>query len=107
MTAASPGIITLTMKNAHYPAYEDYVFAAAEEMRKEYELIVSKGLVLQLDCPDLAMERHITYQDDPVEVFQEVVELHIEAINRALVNIPRDRVRLHVCWGNSEGPHHL
>ena len=106
MTAASPGIITLTMKNDHYPAYEDYVFAAAEEMRKEYELIVSRGLILQLDCPDLAMERHITYQDDPVEVFQEVVELHIEAINRALVNIPRDRVRLHVCWGNSEGPHH-
>ena len=106
MTAASPGIITLTMKNDYYPTYEDYVFAAAEEMRKEYELIVSKGLLLQLDCPDLAMERHITYQDDPVEVFQEVVELHIEAINRALVNIPRDRVRLHVCWGNSEGPHH-
>ena len=106
MTAASPGIITLTMKNEHYPTYEGYVFAAAEEMRKEYELIVSKGLVLQLDCPDLAMERHITYQDDPVEVFQEVVELHIDAINRALINIPRDRVRLHVCWGNSEGPHH-
>ena len=106
MTAASPGIITLTMRNDYYDAYEDYVFAAAEEMRKEYELIVSRGLVLQLDCPDLAMERHITYQDDPVEVFQEVVELHIEAINRALVNIPRDRVRLHVCWGNSEGPHH-
>ena len=106
MTAASPGIITLTMKNEHYGTYEDYVFAAAEEMRKEYELIVSRGLILQLDCPDLAMERHITYQDDPVEVFQEVVELHIEAINRALANIPRDRVRLHVCWGNSEGPHH-
>ena len=106
MTAASPGIITLTMKNEHYGTYEDYVFAAAEEMRKEYELIVSRGLILQLDCPDLAMERHITYQDDSVEVFQEVVELHIEAINRALVNIPRDRVRLHVCWGNSEGPHH-
>ena len=106
MTAASPGIITLTMKNDHYPTYEDYVFAAAEEMRKEYELIVSRGLVLQLDCPDLAMERHITYQDEPLEAFQEVVELHIEAINRALRNIPREQVRLHVCWGNSEGPHH-
>ena len=105
MTAAAPGIITLTMKNDHYPTYEDYVFAVAEEMRKEYELIVSKGLVLQLDCPDLAMERHVSYQDEPLEVFQEVVELHIEAINRALRNIPRDRVRLHVCWGNSEGPH--
>ncbi len=106
MTAASPGIITLTMKNDHYPAYEDYVFAVAEEMRKEYELIVSRGLVLQLDCPDLAMERHVSYQDEPLEAFQEVVELHIEAINQALVNIPRERVRLHVCWGNSEGPHH-
>ena len=106
MTAASPGIITLTMKNDHYPTYEDYVFAVAEEMRKEYELIVSRGLILQLDCPDLAMERHVSYQDEPLEAFQEVVELHIEAINRALVNIPRDRVRLHVCWGNSEGPHH-
>ena len=105
-TAASPGIIALTMKNDHYPTYEDYVFALAEEMRKEYELIVSKGLVLQLDCPDLAMERHISYQDEPLEAFQGVVELHIEAINRALVNIPRERVRLHVCWGNSEGPHH-
>jgi 5-methyltetrahydropteroyltriglutamate--homocysteine methyltransferase len=106
MTAASPGIITLTMKNDHYPAYEDYVFAVAEEMRKEYELIVSRGLVLQLDCPDLAMERHVSYQDESLEAFQEVVELHIEAINQALVNIPRERVRLHVCWGNSEGPHH-
>ena len=106
MTAASPGIITLTMKNGHYPTYEDYVFAVAEEMRKEYELIVSKGLVLQLDCPDLAMERHVSYQDEPLEAFQEVVELHIEAINRALRNIPREQVRLHVCWGNSEGPHH-
>lgn len=106
MTAASPGIITLTMKNSHYPTYEDYVYAVAEEMRKEYELVVSKGLILQLDCPDLAMERHISYQDEPLEAFQAVVELHIDAINRALVNIPSDRVRLHVCWGNSEGPHH-
>ena len=106
MTAAAPGIITLTMKNDHYPTYEDYVFAVAEEMRKEYEFIVSKGLILQLDCPDLAMERHVSYQDEPLHAFQEVVELHIEAINRALVNIPREQVRLHVCWGNSEGPHH-
>ena len=106
MTAASPGIIALTLKNSHYPNYRDYVFALAEEMRKEYELVVSKGLVLQLDCPDLAMERHISFQDEPLEAFQEVVGLHIEAINYALQNVPRDRVRLHVCWGNSEGPHH-
>ena len=106
MTAASPGIVTLTMRNDHYPSYEDYVYAVAEEMRKEYELVVSKGLILQLDCPDLAMERHVSYQDEPLEAFQEVVELHIDAINRALVNIPSEQVRLHVCWGNSEGPHH-
>ena len=74
MTAASPGIIALTMRNDHYPTYEDYVFALAEEMRMEYELIVAKGLVLQLDCPDLAMERHISYQDEPLEAFQAVVE---------------------------------
>ena len=106
MTSASPGIIALTLKNDHYPSYRDYVFALAEEMRKEYELVVSKGLVLQLDCPDLAMERHISFQDEPLEAFQEVVGLHVEAINYALQNVPKDRVRLHVCWGNSEGPHH-
>ena len=105
MTAASPGIVGTTMRNEHYPSYEDYVFAVAEEMRKEYELIVSKGLVLQLDCPDLAMERHGLYQDEPLEVFQDVVRLHIRAINHALRNIPREQVRLHVCWGNTEGPH--
>ena len=107
MTAASPGIIALTLKNDHYPSYEDYVFALAEEMRKEYELVVSNGLVLQLDCPDLAMERHISFQDEPLEEFQKIVSLHIKAINHALQRIPKDRVRLHVCWGNAEGPHHF
>ena len=106
MTAASPGIIALTLKNNHYPSYEDYVFALADEMRQEYKLIVSRGLVLQLDCPDLAMERHMSYQDEPLDVFQDLVRLHIRAINHALQNIPREQVRLHVCWGNSEGPHH-
>jgi len=106
MTAASPGIIALTLKNDHYPSYEDYVFALAEEMRREYELIVSKGLVLQLDCPDLAMERHMFYQDEPLSVFQDLVRLNIGAINHALQNIPRERIRLHACWGNYEGPHH-
>ena len=105
MTAASPGIIATTMRNSHYTSYEAYVFALADEMRKEYELIVSKGLVLQLDCPDLAMERHGLYQDEPLEVFQDVVRLHIEAINLALQNIPMEQVRLHLCWGNTEGPH--
>ncbi len=106
MTAASPGIIALTMLNEYYPSYEEYVLALAEEMRKEYELVAAKGLVLQLDCPDLAMERHITYQDEPLSVFQDLVRLNIRAINHAIRNIPPDRVRLHVCWGNTEAPHH-
>ena len=106
MSAASPGIIALTLGNAHYSSHEEYVMALAEEMRKEYELITAAGVVLQLDCPDLAMERHVAYQDDPIEVFQEVVALHIKAINHAIRNIPREQVRLHVCWGNTEGPHH-
>ncbi len=106
MTAASPGIVALTLGNRYYDRHEDYVFALAEELRKEYEIIVSHGLTLQLDCPDLAMERHVSYQDEPLEAFQDVVALHIRAINHALVNIPRESVRLHVCWGNSEGPHH-
>ena len=106
MSAASPGIIALTMENIHYASYEEYVMALAEEMRKEYELITAAGVVLQLDCPDLAMERHVAYQDDPIEVFQDVVALHIKAINHAIRNISREQVRLHVCWGNTEGPHH-
>ena len=106
MTAASPGIVALTMGNRYYRSHEDYVFALSEELRKEYEIIIAHGLTLQLDCPDLAMERHVSYQDEPLEAFQELVALHIRAINHALGNIPRERVRLHVCWGNSEGPHH-
>lgn len=105
MTAASPGIIGTTIRNDHYATYEEYVLSVAEEMRKEYELIVSKGLTLQLDCPDLAMERHGAYQDEPLSVFQDVVRLHIKAINLAIRNIPPENIRLHVCWGNTEGPH--
>ena len=106
MTAASPGVVALTLGNRYYDSHEDYVFALAEELRKEYEIIVSNGFTLQLDCPDLAMERHISYQDEPLSAFRDVVALHIRAINHALANIPREQVRLHVCWGNSEGPHH-
>ena len=105
MTAASPGIVSLTLANRYYDSHEDYVFALAEELRKEYEIIVANGLTLQLDCPDLAMERHISYQDEPLSVFRDLVALHIRAINHALSNIPADRVRLHVCWGNNEAPH--
>lgn len=106
MTAASPGIIALTMRNDYYPSYEEYLFAVAEEMRKEYELVVSKGLVLQLDCPDLAMERHLSHQDRPLKEFLDTVRLGIEALNHAIRDIPPESVRMHVCWGNYEGPHH-
>ncbi len=106
MTAASPGIVALTLGNRYYNSHEDYVLALAAELREEYEIIVANGLTLQLDCPDLAMERHVSYQDEPLPVFRDLVALHIRAINHALANIPRDRVRLHVCWGNREGPHH-
>jgi 5-methyltetrahydropteroyltriglutamate--homocysteine methyltransferase len=105
MTAASPGIVTTTMLNAYYTSHEDYVRAVARELRKEYELIHSHGFLLQLDCPDLAMERVGLFQDEPTSRFLEVVESHIAAINEAVANIPADRIRLHVCWGNWDGPH--
>jgi 5-methyltetrahydropteroyltriglutamate--homocysteine methyltransferase len=93
------------MLNAYYDTHERYVFAVAEQMRKEYEYIVSQGFVLQLDAPDLAMERTFLYQDKSIQEFQKIVELHIAAVNAATKNIPPDRVRLHVCWGNYDGPH--
>jgi len=105
MTAASPGIVCTTMRNAFYESHEAYVRAVAEEMRKEYELIVQRGYVLQLDCPDLAMEWHGMFQHGTLKEFQDAVAIHIDAINQALANIPRDRVRLHLCWGNYDGPH--
>jgi 5-methyltetrahydropteroyltriglutamate--homocysteine methyltransferase len=105
MTAASPGIIATTMLNAYYDSHERYVFALAEQMRREYELIHSRGLLLQLDCPDLAMERTRLFQNDSLERFQEIVATHIDAINLAVANIPPERIRLHVCWGNNDSPH--
>jgi 5-methyltetrahydropteroyltriglutamate--homocysteine methyltransferase len=105
MTAASPGIIATTLLNAYYDSHERYVFALAAQMRKEYELIHSRGFLLQLDCPDLAMERTRLFQQESLERFQEIVALHIEAINLAIANIPPERIRLHVCWGNNDGPH--
>ena len=105
MTAASPGIVATTLMNAYYDSHESYVMAVARQLKKEYELIHSKGLVLQIDCPDLAMERHFLFQKESVSFFQKIVETHIAAINVAVQNIPRDRIRLHVCWGNYDGPH--
>ena len=105
MTAPSPGIIALAMLNEFYPSPDDYLLAVADALRTEYEYIVAQGYVLQIDGPDLAMERHTTYADRPVAEFVAFVGRVIAAINRALVNVPRDRVRLHVCWGNYEAPH--
>jgi 5-methyltetrahydropteroyltriglutamate--homocysteine methyltransferase len=107
MTAASPGIIATIHLNAYYDSHERYVMALAREMRHEYEAIHARGLLLQLDCPDLAMERARLFQHEPLDRFLQIVDTHIEALNRATVNIPPDRIRLHVCWGNYDGPHHL
>ena len=105
MTAVSPGTAATILLNAHYDSHERYVMALADELKKEYELIHRRGYVLQLDCPDLAMERARFFQDDSLERFQQAVALHVEAINRACAGIPPDRIRLHLCWGNYDGPH--
>ena len=105
MTAASPGIIATTMLNAYYDSHAAYVLAVAEQMKKEYEYIHAQGLLLQLDAPDLAMERTFLFQDQTIAEFQKTIEIHIEAVNRATENIPAERIRLHICWGNYDGPH--
>ena len=105
LTAPSPGIIAGAMKNEYYDSEEAYLAAIGTALREEYETIVRQGFLLQLDCPDLALERHLSYQDRPVGDFLGFVERVVATINTALENIPRDRVRLHVCWGNYEGPH--
>lgn len=105
MTSASPGIIATSLHNAYYDTYRDYVFALAGEMAKEYRLIVDRGFVLQIDAPDLAMERTVMFKDKPLREFLEAVELHVAAMNAALEGIPAERVRVHCCWGNWDGPH--
>ena len=105
MTAASPGIVTTTMMNEYYDSHEKYLAAIAREMKKEYEVIHKQGLILQLDCPDLAMERSWFFQELTLPQFQERVQQHIQAINDAVANIPKEQIRLHVCWGNSNSPH--
>jgi 5-methyltetrahydropteroyltriglutamate--homocysteine methyltransferase len=105
LTAPSPGIIAGAMKNEYYDSEEAYLAALATALRGEYETIVRRGFLLQLDCPDLALERHLSYQDRPLGDFLGFVERVVAAINTAVANIPREKVRLHVCWGNYEGPH--
>ncbi len=105
MNAPSPGIVACTMSNAHYDSQEAYLKAIARELRAEYSRVVEAGFVLQIDAPDLAMERVLLYQDFTDEQFVRTVEAHVEVLNSALEGIAPDRVRLHVCWGNWEGPH--
>jgi len=106
LSAASPGVISLFFRNDHYPSQEAYLFAIAEAMRAEYEAIAQAGITVQIDCPDLAMGRHIQYADLPLDEFRKRARLHVEALNHALADVPPERARMHLCWGNYEGPHH-
>jgi 5-methyltetrahydropteroyltriglutamate--homocysteine methyltransferase len=106
LTAASPGVISLFFRNDHYAGHEAYLFAIADAMRHEYETVAAAGLVLQVDCPDLGMGRHIQFADLGLAEFRAMARLHVEALNHALSGVPAEQVRLHVCWGNYEGPHH-
>jgi 5-methyltetrahydropteroyltriglutamate--homocysteine methyltransferase len=105
MNAASPGVISLFLQNQHYPTREAYLAALADAMKAEYETIVDAGLDLQLDCPDLALSRHMLFTDLSDEEFVGVANMHVEALNHALRDIDPARVRVHICWGNYEGPH--
>ena len=106
MSAASPGVISLFFRNDHYPSHEAYLFAIAEAMRPEYEAVARAGFDLQVDCPDLGMGRHIQFADLSLDEFRTMARLHVEALNHALANVSPERSRLHLCWGNYEGPHH-
>jgi 5-methyltetrahydropteroyltriglutamate--homocysteine methyltransferase len=106
LTAASPGVVSLFFRDEHYGSEEAYLAAIAEAMRYEYETITDAGIILQIDCPDLGMGRHIQFAHLSLAEFRKKAELHVEALNHALANIPPDRLRLHMCWGNYEGPHH-
>jgi 5-methyltetrahydropteroyltriglutamate--homocysteine methyltransferase len=105
LTAPSPGIIAAAVLNEHYPDEASYLAALGDALKVEYETIVGRGFLLQLDCPDLALERHVSYQDRPLSDFLGFVERVVATLNRALAEVPRERVRLHVCWGNYEAPH--
>ena len=106
MNAASPGVIALFQPDRHYHDHEAYLAALANAMQTEYEAIVNAGFYLQLDSPDLGLGRHMMFKDKSDKEYQHLANLHVEALNDALRNVPADRVRLHICWGNYEGPHH-
>ena len=105
MNAASPGVISLFLQNDYYPTREAYLAALADAMKEEYETIVAAGLDLQLDCPDLALSRHMLFPDLSDAEFVKIAQSHVEALNHALSNVPAEQVRVHICWGNYEGPH--
>ena len=105
MNAASPGVISLFLQNDFYPTREAYLAALADAMKAEYETIIAAGLDVQLDCPDLALSRHMLFNDLSDEEFIKIANSHVEALNHALSDVPADRVRVHICWGNYEGPH--
>jgi 5-methyltetrahydropteroyltriglutamate--homocysteine methyltransferase len=106
LSAASPGVISIFLPNDYYKTHETYLAALAEAMKPEYEAIYRAGFILQVDCPDLAMGRHIQFPDLSVVEFRKKIEFHVEMLNAALSNIPAERARIHLCWGNYEGPHH-
>ncbi|MFA3916779.1 cobalamin-independent methionine synthase II family protein [Ruegeria hyattellae] len=105
MNAASPGVISLFLQNDYYKSREAYLAALADTMKQEYETIVASGLDLQLDCPDLALSRHMLFSELSDDEFVKVAQTHVDALNHALSDVPKDRVRVHICWGNYEGPH--
>ena len=106
MTAASPGVIANFLTNEHYPSEEEYLYALADMMKDDYKAIVDSGLLLQIDCPDLAMTRVTQFSDLSQDQFIKIVEMHVEVLQYALSGLAPDRMRLHLCWGNTEGPHH-
>jgi 5-methyltetrahydropteroyltriglutamate--homocysteine methyltransferase len=106
MSAASPGVISLFFRDDHYRNHEAYLFAIADAMRHEYETVARAGFILQLDCPDLGMGRHIQFADLGLEDFRRMAHLHLAALDHAVANIPPEQLRIHLCWGNYEGPHH-
>jgi 5-methyltetrahydropteroyltriglutamate--homocysteine methyltransferase len=106
VTAASPGVIAHFLRNEYYPSRDAYLARLADVMKEEYDAIAQAGFVLQVDCPDLAMGRHLAFPDLSTQEFLKIAEANVEALNYALQDIPPDRIRLHLCWGNYEGPHH-
>jgi 5-methyltetrahydropteroyltriglutamate--homocysteine methyltransferase len=106
MTSPSPGQIARYLKNCYYKTEEEYIFALADVMRREYKAIVEAGLILQLDCPDLAMLRHMVYLNLPLADYRKIISMNVAALNHAVRELPPERMRMHVCWGSTVAPHH-